>query len=154
LLKAERIVEQIEQEETRKDTGYAVLLYSHLLELMVFLSRAYTESEVHEANSLLRVSNVIGALEGEFAYNWSLAELLDIAHMSKSNFMRVFRKATGHTPLEYLQHVRIHQAMSLLKKTNWSMMQVAVSVGFSDSNYFARQFKKISGMSPTQFRTL
>ena len=120
---------------------------------MVFLSRSYTSSDTTEAHALLRVGNVIGALENDFSKDWKLDELLKIAHMSRSNLMRVFRKATGQTPIEYLVRLRIQRAMELLNSTDLSITEVAMEVGFNDSNYFTRQFRRILGESPRQFRT-
>ena len=68
-------------------------LRAKLLQLMVFLSRAYMDSNTTQAQALLRVGNVIGALENDISKNWKLTELLDIAHMSSRTLMRIFRKA-------------------------------------------------------------
>ncbi len=98
------------------------------------------------------VGNVIGALENDFSKEWKLDELLNIAHMSRSNLMRVFRKATGQTPIEYLVRLRIQKAMELLQSTDLSITEIALEVGFNDSNYFTRQFRRILGESPRAFR--
>ncbi|MBL7115975.1 MAG: helix-turn-helix domain-containing protein [Kiritimatiellae bacterium] len=153
LARVERLVEEMENECEEDVPGKEVSLRAKLLELIVLLSRAYTSTDTTEAHALLRVGNVIGALENNFSRDWRLDELLEIAHMSRSNLMRVFRKATGQTPIEYLVRLRIQRAMELLSNTDLSITEIALETGFNDSNYFTRQFRRILGESPRQFRT-
>ena len=153
LAHVEQLVEEMECECAEKEPGYEVTLRAKLLESMVFLSRAYTEADATEAQALLRVGNVIGALENKFSKEWKLDDLVAIAHMSRSNLMRIFRQATGRSPIEYLVRLRIQHAMELLRNTDLSITEIAMAVGFSDSNYFARQFRRVLGESPRSFRT-
>jgi AraC-like DNA-binding protein len=153
LAHVEKLAEEMELECEQAEPGYEVALRAKLLELMVYLSRCYTRTDTTEAHALLRVGNVIGALEKDFHRDWKLDELLDIAHMSRSNLMRVFRKATGQSPIEYLVRLRIQKAMSLLRNTDQTVTEIALQVGFNDSNYFTRQFRKTLGQSPRKFRS-
>ena len=95
LARAEQLADEMEKECAEKSAGYEAALRAKLIELMVYLARAYNFSEAVEARALLRVGHVIGALENDFARNWQLRELQQTAGMSRSNLMRVFREATG-----------------------------------------------------------
>lgn len=150
---AVRIAEEMEQECDSDLPGREVALRAKLLELLVRLSRAYTNSETTEAHALLRVGSVIGALENDFSKHWKLDELLSIAHMSSSNLMRVFRKATGQTPIEYLVRLRIQRAMEMLRSTGLTITEIALEIGFNDSNYFTRQFRKATHEAPSTYRS-
>lgn len=152
LAHTEQIADEMEQECRQKAAGYEAALRAKLIELIVYLSRQYNSAETTEAHALLRVGSVIGALENDFSKDWHLEELQKIAHMSRSNLMRVFRKATGQTPIEYLIRLRIQQAMELLRTTNHSITEIAFQTGFNDSNYFSRQFKRICNVAPSTFR--
>lgn len=152
LAQVEQLAEEMEREDTEKKPGYEVALRVRLLELLIFFSRAYTTTDTTEAEALLRVGSVIGALENDFFKDWKLADLQEIAHMSRSNLMRVFRQATGQPPIEYLVRLRIQKAMELLRSTDLSITEIAMEVGFGDSNYFARQFRRALGESPREFR--
>jgi len=152
LAHAEQLVAEMEKECIEKNAGYEAALRARLTELIVYLSRAYIVTESTEAGALLRVGNVISALENNFSKNWKIEELLRIAHMSRSNLMRVFNKATGQAPVEYLVRLRIQKAMALLRDTELSITEIALEVGFNDSNYFARQFNKLIGKSPSSYR--
>ncbi len=152
LARAEQLAGDMEKELSEAQPGFEAALRAKLTELIIYLSRAYTASETTEAHALLRVGNVIGALENDFSRHWKIEELLRIAHMSRSNLMRVFRKATGQTPIEYLVRLRIQRAMELLRGTDLPITEIAMEVGFSDSNYFTRQFRKAAGETPSAFR--
>jgi AraC-like DNA-binding protein len=152
LAHVERLAEEMEKECVGDTPGRELILRAKLMELIVFLSRAYTESETTEAHALLRVGNVIGALENDFSKDWKVEELINIAYMSRSNLMRVFRNATGQTPIEYLLRLRIQRAMEMLRNTDLPVTEIAIETGFNDSNYFTRQFRKITGLTPTNYR--
>jgi AraC-like DNA-binding protein len=154
LAHVEQLVGEMERELEEKMPGYEVALRAKLLDMMVYLSRAYNGADTTEAHALLRVGNVIGALENDFSKDWKLDDLLKIAHMSNSNLMRVFRKATDQTPIEYLVRLRIQRSMALLRNTDLSITEIALEVGFNDGNYFTRQFRKANDVSPSAYRAL
>jgi AraC-like DNA-binding protein len=72
--------------------------------------------------------------------------------MSKSNLLAVFKEATGHSPIEYLIRLRLHNAAEMLASTSLSISEIAAECGFADSNYLTRQFRKIYNISPREFR--
>ncbi len=152
LAHTQQLVTRMDEEVKKNLPGHEAALRALLLELIVFLSRAYTECDTTEAHALLRVGAVIGALERDYARAWTINNLIKIAHMSRSHFMRVFRRATGQTPIEYLVRLRLQKAMECLRQSDVSITTIAMDVGFNDSNYFSRQFKNANGISPSQYR--
>mgnify|MGYP000820980208 CR=1 FL=1 len=81
-----------------------------------------------------------------------LADLLAEAHMSKSYFLRLFRRYMGTTPYNYLVNFRITQAKELLVLTDHSVGEIAQKVGFGDASNFSTRFAKATGQSPLQYR--
>jgi transcriptional regulator GlxA family with amidase domain len=73
--------------------------------------------------------------------------------ISRRNFDRRFIKATGNTPVEYMQRVKVEVAKSNLEKGRKSVFEVMNEVGYSDDKAFREVFKKISGLSPLEYRT-
>jgi signal transduction histidine kinase/AraC-like DNA-binding protein/ABC-type sugar transport system substrate-binding protein len=63
-----------------------------------------------------------------------------------------FRQELGMTPIAYLNRYRITQAKRLLRETDQSITEIALTVGFSDSSYFSRVFRRETGLSPDAFR--
>jgi transcriptional regulator GlxA family with amidase domain len=88
-----------------------------------------------------------------------LAEPLDVptlaavAHLSPSQFGRVFKDVFGETPHRYLQRRRVERAMTLLRQTNRPVTDIAWDVGFASLGTFSRTFSNVVGRSPSEFRT-
>jgi transcriptional regulator GlxA family with amidase domain len=74
-------------------------------------------------------------------------------NMSIRNFSRRFKEATGRTPLQYLQDIRIDTAGDLLQSSNLSIGDIADKVGYSDTSHFSRVFRKKLTISPSDYRT-
>ncbi len=149
---AEWLAECMGRELRERVPGCECALLGKLLELMVYLSRQYSHTSTSSGKALLRVGEVMGQLESRYARSWKLRDLAEMAHMSESNLLRVFREATGQSPIDYLVRLRLKHAMRLLRETDQPISDIAGLVGFSDSNYFARQFRRIVGMSPREYR--
>lgn len=149
---AEALSERIEAESEQERPGHEAVLLGLLVELMVFLSRRYGESDVRESRALLQMGKLISALEQRFNEPWTLAQMARLAHVSRTNLLRVFRQATGKSPIDYLIGLRVEAAKRLLRQSALSMTDIALGTGFGDSNYFARQFRIVTGRTPTAFR--
>lgn len=86
------------------------------------------------------------------------AEPLDVpglaarAHLSASQFARVFKQVFGETPHRYLQRRRIERAMTLLRQTDRPVTQIAWDVGFASLGTFSRTFTAVVGCTPSEFR--
>ncbi|SEF00974.1 helix-turn-helix domain-containing protein [Ruania alba] len=72
--------------------------------------------------------------------------------LSTSHLAAVFRQATGGGVLDYLKRTRMARARVMLVTTSRSVAEVARAVGYTDEFYFSRQFRAVSGVSPSQFR--
>ncbi len=81
-----------------------------------------------------------------------LQDMIDKAGMSERNLIRRFKKATGYTPLQYLQEQRLHAAKELLEKTQHSFEEITWKVGYQDVNSFRDLFKKRNGITPGGYR--
>lgn len=83
----------------------------------------------------------------------SLAEVAARVNLSPSHFSVVFSRETGETFIEYLTRQRINQARLLLRTTSLRTAEIAERVGYDNPHYFSTVFKKITGQSPTDFRS-
>lgn len=97
-------------------------------------------------------SNTIEYINTHFAEELQLDRLASSASMSKYHFSRMFKKYTGLPPVEYVIHLRITRAKSMLADTNLSIKQIAFTVGFRDINNFIKQFKKTESITPSAYR--
>jgi AraC-like DNA-binding protein len=152
LAHAESMLRAMVEEDSKRSIGYEASLFGYLLELMIFLSREYSRIGTTNGKALLRVGELIGLLERDYTRRWRLSDLAAEAHMSESNLLATFKEATGQSPIDYLIHLRIQHAAELLCHGARSISEVAYAVGFEDSNYFSRQFRKTMQASPREYR--
>ena len=92
------------------------------------------------------------AMDRRYAEPLDLPTLAAIAHLSASQFGRVFKEVYGETPHRYLQRRRVERAMTLLRQTDRAVTDIAWDVGFASLGTFSRTFTTIVGCSPSQFR--
>lgn len=83
-----------------------------------------------------------------------LEDLADQYFISKFYLTKIFKEQYGISINNYIQQVRINHAKQILRFTDYTMEQVGFECGFEDANYFARTFKKVEGISPTEYRKL
>ncbi len=84
----------------------------------------------------------------------TLEELAKLAFMQPTYFIKKFREAYAASPMEYCANLKLYEAMSLLAGGHDKIDSVSKSVGFSDSAYFSRFFKKHTGLSPIEYRAI
>ena len=85
---------------------------------------------------------------------FSLDNVAQVACLSKYHFCRVFKKHLGSSPFQFLMKLRVCRAGVLLLQRDLSIPSVALRAGFSDLSEFNRQFKRITGVTPTAHRKL
>lgn len=116
--------------------------------------RIYAEARSRlESDDRSRFSSVIGYMSENMHGELTLGELADNACMHPTYFVRKFRLAFGMPPMAYLNRLRIYKAMSLLSSTESSVEDIAEAVGIRDRSYFARIFKRHTGVTPTEYRS-
>jgi len=92
-------------------------------------------------------------IEENLSEKFSFEELASKLAVSRRNFDRRFIKATGNTPVEYLQRVKVEVAKNNLEQGRKSIFEVMSDVGYSDDKAFREVFKKITGLSPLNYRS-
>ena len=98
------------------------------------------------------VQKVVVMIETNLASDLSLSELSTSLNINASYLSTVFKKETGKTITAYVNDRRIELAQELLKTTNLQIQTIAQYCGILDVHYFTRLFKKVSGVSPKQYR--
>lgn len=84
--------------------------------------------------------------------NMSIKLLADEVYLTPTYLSSLFKKTTGSTIGQYLTEIRMNKAQELLMDTGLKLYQIAEMVGFEDANYFAKTFKKKTGMLPSEYR--
>ena len=151
---ASQLSKELEEELRMSRAGFRLKVTALLMELLVHLSRCYEEMEAPQSQSLMRIADAINFIENNYAEPICHDRLAEIACMSKRNFQRVFFRAMNCTAKQYVINMRINQAQELLRGLGKSITEVAYEVGFMDSNYFSRLFKRATGVSPKSYREM
>ncbi len=103
----------------------------------------------HADKEILQAQNYI---ENNFKEKLTVDELADKLNVGRRTFERRFKKATCNTVIEYIQRVKIEAAKKQLETGRKTVAEVMFEVGYTDTKAFRDVFKKISGMSPVDYR--
>ena len=110
------------------------------------------ESSVQGGLAAWQAQRVVAYIESNFSLNLCVADLAGIVQLSISHFSRAFRKSLGQPPLVYVRVRRIRHAQVMMLNSRESLAQVALACGMSDQSHFTRVFRKVVGVSPSQWR--
>jgi transcriptional regulator GlxA family with amidase domain len=143
-------------EYQRSGAASAAMMTSLMNQCLIeVLRRVSEENEALPWLSALddpRLSSVIQTILDHPEQPHSLDSLADIAHMSRSTFIRHFEKCFGRTPIDYLRDVRLRRGAQLLQVSGQSVDGIAGKVGFASRSHFSRAFQEQFGCSPMEFR--
>lgn len=150
------VFEQIVIENRSTDHYSEVMRGTYLTQFVVLLWRALTEvrggGDGADAAKRMRVGTVLDLIHSGMRSDLSLSELAQRAFMSESHFSHVFKDVTGVPPKRYVIENRIARAREMLGNGTASVVDIAAELGFRDSQYFCRLFKKQTGQTPMQYR--
>lgn len=110
----------------------------------------FTGQKDHEDEAIKKAQ---GFIEEHFTNKITVDELAEMLALSRRNLERRFKKATASTVVEYIQRVKIEAAKMSLESSRENVNEVMYKVGYTDTKAFRNTFKKITGLSPVQYRT-
>lgn len=99
-----------------------------------------------------QLSQVFNYIEAHLDENLKLENLAQLLDISQFHFSRLFKQSVGLSPHQYLIEQRIERAKQLLKKTNQSILDIALNCGFSSHSHLSKQFRQVTGMTPKAYR--
>src|SRR6266850_1165424 len=119
--------------------------------LSILSNQLAVRREKDESTNMTRARKFI---EDHQAEPLSLGRIARVANISRHYFCKMFKKATGMNFIDYLSRVRVEKSKALLLNPNSRISEAAFACGFQSMTNFNREFKRIVGRSPTQFRRL
>lgn len=132
-----------------RQKGWEIICNTLLDVLQYYLaswSEQYETNPVLEKLKHLLIQNIHNS-------NFCLNDAIRSLSESATTVHRLFKKATGMSPMQYLIDIRIREARNLLSYSDMSVKEIAYKIGFNDPYYFSRLFKKKVGTSPAAFRS-
>lgn len=153
----ERICIRMLSEYQFQKEGHIEILKLLLCELLVTVYRAFKErktgSDKCRNAKYAFLKDAINYLEENYSRKLSIGEISRKAFMSKSYFSSMFREATGMSIIEYLQRLRVENACRYLLEAPWeTITEIAYKMGYEDSKFFNKVFKRITGLSAVEYR--
>ena len=149
-----RYLNAMVQEATSQQMSYELVCHN-LLEILLIkiLRHQHFDLEVGKQSKATKdISFIKHYLETYYHESIQLEDLASMTHLSRFYIFHSFKKEIGMSPMEYLIDIRIKESKILLRTTNYSISQVADIVGFTTPTYFSKQFRKSTGISPTDYR--
>jgi len=148
-------IRQIEREFFMKDRNSIYMLDALMRELLLHLSRQYSqklagtrdyrakEQQFRQARSIIM---------SHLDQPWTIDDMANLLGLSPSRFSHIYTSIFHVSPKQNLLSERMNQAKFLLQSQNYSVGEVASKVGYDNIYHFSKQFKKVTGVSPSQYR--
>ena len=145
----EEMLLNLEMGYSQENINYANVCLYHFLASFKYISQFRQVRKVKENDV---VENAILFMKDNIPEKVTLSEIASHVGLSASHFSLIFRTKTGRSPMDYLMHLRIQKACTLLDATAMRVGEIAGETGYEDPFYFSRVFKNIMNSSPVQYR--
>ena len=122
--------------------GAMLMIMSHFIHQAK--PRVWTQDE--------RMKRVLEYVHSHISDSINIEQLADVACITKPYFIRLFKHEFGFPPVQYINRKKVERAQLLLFTTDKTVKEVAFILGFSDQNYFIRLFRKLTGITPQEYR--
>lgn len=99
------------------------------------------------------VQKVLDFFYEKYCENIRFSDVMRVAGIGENNFKKYFKSITGSSVMHYFKKIKIERAKELIKKDSLSFTQISQLLGYDSIHYFSRQFKRIEGISPTEYKS-
>ncbi len=149
------LVEMIAKELQGGETWHDLVARDLFSALFIRLMRLLPSENLvqgHSNTQMRLLAPAISCINENYMNELSIEELAQLCHVSPSHFRRLFKTLLGLSPRDYLHMVRIERACALLSGGRYSVTEIGMMVGYPSPSSFGRQFHRLYGISPGQWR--
>lgn len=146
---------RIQSEMREQQPGSRLMVRAHLQLILADLFRHYsTSTDISEGrrHALERVRTALEFIDRHHCEHVALQDVSDLVRLSRTQFARIFRQATGQSFIAYLQQRRVEHAKELLASTDKSIAEISQEAGFGNQSYMGVVFRDVVQMSPKEYR--
>jgi AraC-like DNA-binding protein len=115
-------------------------------------TEGYIKSKFETSNT--RVNTIHEFLMNNYREDVNLDKIADLVHLAPASACRFFKSATGQTIFNYLNKIKVDYACNLLMNTDLNIVDISYDCGFNNLSHFNKQFRQITGKTPSQYRKL
>lgn len=151
----EALLDRMLEENSIPDEYSYEFLQLQMMTLLLNIQRdgIFVYEKIRHDNSISSdIEDALRYIAQNFALPITLDEVAEQVNLTPTYLSRKFKKFTGTTFKEYVNHIRIRQAKQMLLTTDDTITQIALNCGFNSSNYFKDCFRRRNGVSPSVFR--
>ncbi|MFT4147027.1 MAG: AraC family transcriptional regulator [Mobilitalea sp.] len=123
-----------------------------IISLMMESNRSIQLHPKNEYSSAIYIEQALAYIEDNYQQNIKVNDIVSYLYINRSYFSSIFKQEMQVSPLAYLQSYRIKKAKNLLSKTNMTLHEIALNIGYKDAFTFSKVFKKTTGVSPSKYR--
>jgi len=158
--KIKYLIEKIIMESTKKKYRFQPIIHAYLLEMFIIIDRIlehkakYCSNNDQKKDSNLQLEEIINYIDNNYQNKITLQQIAEELYISKYYLSHFFKENTGFTVIEFVNSKRIIEAQKMLIKSSTNITDIAVNVGFNSLTHFERTFKKINGITPSQYREI
>ena len=157
--KIKGLLEDIVDEFSDACLEYSLMVKVKLISILILLARTYDNIALDDPaahikkENRMHIENAMNYIDMHLDEQLTLEKLSEVAAMSSSYFSQLFKMLNGFSAWEYIVEKRIEQAQTLLLATEAPVLDIAFQCGFNNTTNFNRAFKKMTGMSPREYRS-
>ncbi len=141
---------------TRSDdsVAYQLSAKASLLRILAVLSAnsLFVPAEKNYDKRVEEIKKIITYIMENYKEKIYIRDLAALVNMNEQYFCRFFKKAIGHSPMEYTNEYRIKQSMHLLKETDLPVTEICLECGFNNLGNFLKEFRKYTNTTPLKYR--
>ena len=148
----ERLMLAMHREFSMPRDASSVYLDTLLIQLLIVVQRLKESSSSVSSRKFTHFDHLLSYMEQNLDKELSLAHLAQISRWSERHLQRLFQRHTEQSFKECLQALRIRKSRLLLRTTAWKVGAIAEMVGYRDQASFLSVFRRIAGMTPSEYR--
>lgn len=150
-----KLIRDVTEIYVKQEIGYELEVLSSMLELwrLLYCHIGHLEDDGMQTNKeMYRIQDALAYIQMYYKNPITLNDIADACSLSKSSCCRLFKKILKQSPMEYVVSYRINQSFLLIADDQYSITEIAYETGFTNSSYFTEMFRKVTGMTPTQYK--
>jgi AraC-like DNA-binding protein len=148
----EDIFGKLIQSWNTKLPGYEFVAKTLLQQLIIAIAQN-TKKQSQNHSTSLKVEKIINYMHQKINEKVNLNELSDLVQLSPAYLSRSFKEITGYSMIEFFNKMKMDKAKELMLEGDIKIKEVAQTLGYTDEFYFSRIFKRMAGISPSEFQS-
>lgn len=131
-----------------------IMMQSYILQIISYFLENLSPEDIVVKNEsdISRILTVIEFIDENISKDITIDDLASLVHLQPNYFINYFKNFMNTSPMHYVKSLRINKAVNLLKLTDYKIKEISIECGFNNELYFSKTFKKLFGITPSDYR--